>query len=76
MSLFEDYIRYETRRQFLTKGASFLGTAALAALAPRLVMGNAPAADPLAIGPHFAPKAKRIIYLHMVAGGAMRFQNV
>jgi hypothetical protein len=70
MSLFEDYVRYETRRQFLSKGASFIGTAALAALAPRLVMGAAEnvASGALPIGPHFAPKAKRVIYLHMVGG--------
>lgn len=69
MSLFEEYVRYETRRQFLSKGASFLGTAALASLAPRLVMGNTKqGAGSVAIGPHFAPKAKQVIYLHMVGG--------
>jgi hypothetical protein len=67
MSLFEDYVRYETRRQFLSKGASFIGSAALAALAPRLVMGNTKA-EGLPIGPHFAPKTKSVIYLHMVGG--------
>ncbi len=69
MSLFHDYVRYETRRQFLSKGASFLGSAALASLAPRLVMGEAPPeAKNLPIGPHFAPKARQVIYLHMVGG--------
>jgi hypothetical protein len=67
MSLFEDYVRFETRRQFLSKGASFIGSAALAALAPRLVMGNTKT-DIGPIGPHFAPKAKNVIYLHMVGG--------
>ena len=33
MSLFEDYVRFETRRQFLRRGASFMGTAAMAAVA-------------------------------------------
>jgi hypothetical protein len=33
-----------------------------------LVMGNTPSAKDLTIGPHFAPKAKNVIYLHMVGG--------
>src|SRR3954468_10094088 len=66
MNPFQEYVRYETRRQFLSKGASFIGSAALAALAPRLVMGNTPKNAP--VGPHFAPKAKNVIYLHMVGG--------
>src|SRR3954469_19302070 len=75
----EDYVRYETRRQFFKRGASLLGTAALAALAPNLVFADdkksrktAAAGDAkkmiAAIGPHFPPKAKRVIYLHMVGG--------
>ncbi len=76
-SLLQDYVRYETRRQFFKRGASFMGTAALAMLAPQLLKaGNknpVGAAAALAkagtpIGPHFAPKAKNIIYLHMVGG--------
>lgn len=70
--VFEDYVCSETRRQFLRRGASFLGTAALAALAPGLALagdkkpaGLAKAKPP---GPHFAPKAKQVIYLHMVGG--------
>jgi len=70
--LFEDYVRSETRRQFLRRGASFLGTAALAALAPEMLLaGDKKSAAPAGIkpiGPHFAPKAKRVIYLHMVGG--------
>src|SRR3569833_143004 len=68
MNPLHDYVRYETRRQFLSKGASFLGSAALASLAPRLVFGESKAASKLPIGPHFAPKAKQVIYLHMVGG--------
>ena len=54
------------RRQFLGRGKNVLGFAALAALLGR---------DPHALGagaltPHFAPKAKHIIYLHMVGGPA------
>ncbi len=70
--LFQDYVRSETRRQFLRRGASFLGTAALAALAPGLLQASpkktAATDKTLAPGPHFAPKAKQVIYLHMVGG--------
>ena len=68
MSLFHDYVRYETRRQFFRKGASFLGTAALAALAPRNIMADNKRIAERLVGSHFAPKAKRVIYLHMVGG--------
>ena len=73
--LFSDYVRYETRRQFFKRGASLMGTAALAMLAPNLVCAadrksaSRDAARALrAIGPHFPPKAKQVIYLHMVGG--------
>src|SRR6266568_4712081 len=67
--LFEDYVRSETRRQFLRRGANLLGTAALASLAPELLLaGDKTPAASKAIGPHFAPKAKQVIYLHMVGG--------
>jgi hypothetical protein len=64
--LFEEYVRMETRRQFFRKFGSFMGTAALASLWPQLA--NAASASGKAVGPHFAPKAKRVIYLHMVGG--------
>lgn len=70
--LLQDYVRYETRRQFFKRGASFIGTAALAALMPGLLQaGNsksAPDGKPKPAGPHFAPRAKNVIYLHMVGG--------
>src|SRR3989440_2372631 len=69
--LFEEYVRYETRRQFFKRGASFLGTAALGMLAPQLfALDNKSAASGhiKPPGPHFAPKAKQVIYLHMVGG--------
>ena len=71
MHPFEDYVRYETRRQFLSRGASFIGTAALAALAPNLVTrasANQSQAAAMKALTHFAPKAKHVIYLHMVGG--------
>ena len=65
----EEAIRVETRRQFFARGARGLGVAALASLlgerasgaaVPKLEGGGLPSL------PHFAPKAKRAIYLHMV----------
>jgi hypothetical protein len=74
--LLQDYVRYETRRQFFKRGASLMGTAALAMLAPEMLFAddNKSAAQKdaakmlKAIGPQFPPKAKQVIYLHMVGG--------
>lgn len=55
-----------TRRQFVGKGANVLGAAALGTL-----FGQTGAFGALGEGrsvPHFAPKAKYVIYLHMVGG--------
>src|SRR5258708_13089284 len=54
----------ETRRQFFGRGARGLGVAALASLFGE----GASAKEGLPGLPHFAPKAKRAIYLHMVGG--------
>src|SRR5438045_3312169 len=63
MNLFHDYARNMTRRHFFAAGSNALGWAALTSLlnADR-ARGAAPAL------PHFAPKAKQVIYLHMVGG--------
>src|SRR5205085_5769789 len=58
-----------TRRHFFQRGALGLGTAALTSLLP----GRAGAVGEKAVGgmpglPHFAPKAKRAIYLFMSEG--------
>jgi len=68
MSLFHDYDRYETRRQFFARGKNALGFAALASLlGPSLKLwGDEAAARPTL--PHFRGKVKNIIYLHMVGG--------
>ncbi|EEF57986.1 DUF1501 domain-containing protein [Pedosphaera parvula] len=71
--IFKDYVRYETRRQFFRRGASLMGAAALGMLAPGLAKGAEKVASlshakNQPIGPHFAPRAKRVIYLHMVGG--------
>src|SRR6516165_4527519 len=67
MSPIEEYVRYETRRQFFSRGANAVGWAALASLggAARL---RADESAPIAGLTHFAPKAKQVIYLHMVGG--------
>src|SRR5262245_27377352 len=56
-----------TRRHFLQRGAIGLGGIALSTfLKNDLVAGLAKAADPLAPrAPHFAPRAKHVIYLHL-----------
>lgn len=63
-----DYIRSETRRQFFARGKNALGYAALGSLlGDKLKLWAEDAAHKPAL-PHFAPKAKRVIYLHMVGG--------
>jgi hypothetical protein len=65
-----------TRRRFFEQGSHLLGGAALATLlGERRAAANASAGPAAAVervagavGPHFAPKAKHVIYLHMVGG--------
>ena len=63
-----------TRRRFFEQGSHLLGGVALASLAAQDAARGAAASGPAidrvtgVIGPHFAPKAKRVIYLHMVGG--------
>ncbi len=78
MDPFQEYVRNESRRQFLSRGSNAVGWAAMAALLGR--EGLAPRAGAAGLeasptgsrppGPklHFAPKAKQVIYLHMVGG--------
>jgi len=56
-----------TRRRFFERGSHLLGGAALATLAGAEA-ARAGTEGGRAIGPHFAPKAKHVIYLHMVGG--------
>lgn len=64
-----DHLQHTTRRHFLRDGSIGLGAFALATLGaegPRGSAGAAPIEEPLAPRPpHFKPKAKRVIYLHM-----------
>ena len=55
-----------SRRQFFTNGSHLLGGAALTSLLGQPLASAAMSHK--AGGPHFAPKAKRVIYLHMVGG--------
>jgi hypothetical protein len=69
MNPIQDHMQVMTRRHFFGAGALGLGTAALASLLP----GRTAADEPSATGglpglPHFAPKAKRAIYLFMNGG--------
>jgi hypothetical protein len=80
MDPFRDYVRYETRRQFLSRGSNAVSWAAFTALLGR--EGLDPAAEAVGVEAdrsptggrapamklHFAPKAKQVIYLHMVGG--------
>lgn len=63
MDPFRQWVQYETRRQFFSRGANAAGAAALAAL-----WGQRNSAASPALGPHFPAKAKQVIYLHMVGG--------
>lgn len=60
-----------TRRYFFSRGSHVLGGAALASLMGERAFGDAAAPAQLGAMPtHFAPKAKQVIYLHMVGGPA------
>ncbi|MEO6244656.1 MAG: DUF1501 domain-containing protein, partial [Opitutaceae bacterium] len=76
LGLKREWLALETRRHFLGKGVKALGWAGLATLlgrtAPELLAGGAPGEAPRL--PHFAPKAKRAIYLFM-AGSPSQFET-
>ena len=67
MDLIQEHIRAETRRHFFKRSSLGLGTAALAALLPNRLLPSAEGAHSSGLPgvPHFAPKAKRAIYLFM-----------
>ena len=64
MSLLEEWNSLQTRRRFLGVGANVLGAAALGSLLGRTVAQAAPGV----VRTNHRPKAKRVIYLHMVGG--------
>ena len=67
MNPIQEYIVQETRRQFFGKAAKGLGVAALASLLPGTrLAASTPSTGANAMElPHFAPRAKRAIYLFM-----------
>ncbi len=73
MNPFQEYVRGESRRQFLGRGVNAVGWAALASLMGE-GRGASASPPPLTLEgalpglAHFAPKAKHVIYLHMVGG--------
>jgi hypothetical protein len=74
MGPFDEFVRTETRRHFFHRGAHLLGGAAFASLlgmdkARGASLGE-DASDRVGLPglAHFAPKAKQVIYLHMVGG--------
>ncbi len=79
LGLKKEWLELETRRHFLGRGAKALGWAGLASIlgrtAPDLLASatSAPAGAP-AFLPHYAPKAKRAIYLFM-AGAPSQFET-
>jgi hypothetical protein len=70
MDPMHDHLQSITRRHFFRRGALGLGTAALASLLPARLAGAeaAPATGGLPGLPHFAPRAKRAIYLFLNGG--------
>jgi hypothetical protein len=72
VDLFNDYLRFESRRQFLGRGVNAVGWAALASLLGQDGLGETAHAGQgeTAQQPrtHFPAKAKQVIYLHMVGG--------
>jgi hypothetical protein len=71
MNVYQEYLQNLTRRHFLRRGGDVLGGAALASLLGGDGIGMAHAAKGASNPPvptHFPPKAKHVIYLHMVGG--------
>ncbi len=73
MNSINDFNAAISRRQFFRKSGSGLGVAALASLFSRSVMGG-DQAEISRLLPHFAPKAKRVIYLSFV-GAPSQFET-
>ncbi|CAN5905399.1 DUF1501 domain-containing protein [soil metagenome] len=67
MNILQEWNQFQTRRQFFSRGKNVLGGAALSSLLGEALSRQASAGNAIT-APHFAPKAKRVIYLHMVGG--------
>ncbi len=67
MNIFDESVLAETRRQFFAQGARGIGGMALASLLSEAAPARTEKVSGVLPGlPHFPPKAKRVIYLHMV----------
>ncbi len=64
MNPFQEFLQLQTRRSLLRGSASALGAAALAGLLAR----ESQAASHGTVPTHFAPKAKRVVYLFQSGG--------
>ena len=75
-----EQIRIEQRRAFLLKSGIGLGGVAFSTLLQPTLFGAGPSdarANPGLPGlPHFAPRAKRIIYLFMAGGPAISIRSI
>src|SRR5215213_4747497 len=69
---FEEFRQQVSRRFFLSAGSHLLGGAALASLTGSALASSVKGSNglPAPVQTHFAPKAKQVIYLHMVGGPA------
>src|ERR1700755_3079595 len=81
MDDFQTFDKQLNRRQFLTRTTLGLGAMAIGTLMgqnrPRIITpagSSTPEEDMLKALPHFAPKAKRIVYLFM-SGGPSQFET-
>ncbi len=67
MSLFDEHCQNVTRRAFLKRSGLGFGAMALSSLlADSFAADLSPSSGAGIRAPHFAPRAKRVIYLHMV----------
>ena len=74
MNPLEQYQEQLTRRHFFSRSAVGLGTAALASLLDRSADAGSPVAGQHTGVPHFAPTAKRVIYLFQ-SGAPSQFET-
>jgi hypothetical protein len=66
MDLNQAALELETRRQFFARGSRGLGAAALGTVLSDTLAAADPATGGVAGLPHFAPTAKRAVYVHLV----------
>ncbi len=71
MNWFEEFRKNMTRRYFFAQGSHAVGWAALTTLLGSPLgkaLAGAVRNDTASPGPHFTPRAKHVIYMHMVGG--------